>query len=343
MSCLRINKWLFFLLVLLSTNPVSYAQKFNYENLVFEGAGIRGIAYAGVIKILEAEQIMPQIRKVGGTSAGAITALMVSIGYTADEIERIIAATKFQKFNDGRYFFIGGISRVNRRYGWYRGERFTRWLETLIEQKTGNKDITFAQLQQRGYKDLYVTATSLSQQKMVVLSADHFPDMKVKDAVRISMSIPLYFQAVFIDSMGNIYQKPRRDKVLDVMVDGGIMGNFPIHIFDSLVIDAHQKTSRRANPKTLGVRIDSEAQIKNDAIDQKLAPYKIETFGDYIGSFYNIILENLNRQSLTNEDWSRTISVSSVGIAPKIRKLSQEEKNRLVQSGAQNTIRFLHR
>ncbi len=342
MNLLRINKRLFLLLFVLSTYSVAYAQKFNYENLIFEGAGIRGIAYAGVIKVLEQEQIMPQIKKVGGTSAGAITALMVAIGYTADEIETIIAATKFQKFNDGQYFFIGGLSRVNKRYGWYRGERFTQWLETLIEQKTGNKEITFAQMHENGYKDLYVTATSLSQQKMVVLSADNFPNMKVKDAIRISMSIPLYFQAVFIDSMGNIYRKPIRGKALDVMVDGGIVGNFPIQIFDTVAIDDHQKEYRIANPKTLGVRIDSDAQIKNDTIDQKLAPYEIEKFSDYIGSFYTIIIENLNRHSLTKEDWSRTISVSSVGIGSKIRKLSQEEKNRLVQSGTQNTMRFLN-
>lgn len=338
----RVKRALFLLSFLLLTCPVSYAQKFNYENLVFEGAGIRGIAYAGAIKVLEQEQIIPQIKKVGGTSAGAITALMVAIGYTASEIEGIIAATKFQKFNDGRYLFIGGISRVNKRYGWYRGERFTQWLETLIEQKTGNKEITFAQLRQTGYKDLYVTATSLSQQKMVVLSADNFPDMKVKDAVRISMSIPLYFQAVFVDSVGDIYRKPVRGKALEVMVDGGILGNFPIHIFDSIALDAQQKVYRIANPKTLGVRIDSEAQIKNDRIDQKLAPYEIEKFSDYLGSFYTIIIENLNRHSLTEADWSRTISVSSVGISPKIRKLSRDEKNALLQSGSLNTTRFLH-
>ena len=70
------------------------SQQQEYENLVFEGAGIRGIAYSGVIKKLEENGIMDGIKKVGGTSAGAITSLMVSLGYSADEIYDIISSHK---------------------------------------------------------------------------------------------------------------------------------------------------------------------------------------------------------------------------------------------------------
>ncbi|HEY0652009.1 MAG TPA: patatin-like phospholipase family protein, partial [Chryseosolibacter sp.] len=92
----------------------------QYENLVLEGAGIRGIAYAGAISFLEEKNMIADIKKVGGTSAGAIAALTVSLGYSAKEIEDLIYNTKLQKFNDGRFFFIGGIARLNKHYGWYR-------------------------------------------------------------------------------------------------------------------------------------------------------------------------------------------------------------------------------
>src|SRR5436190_580827 len=85
----------------------------TYENLVFEGGGIRGIAYAGSLQVLEEQTILPQIKRVAGTSAGAIAALTVSLGYTAKEIEAIINDTRIEKFNDGKYFFIGGINRMN--------------------------------------------------------------------------------------------------------------------------------------------------------------------------------------------------------------------------------------
>ena len=44
-------------------------------------------------------------------------------------------------------------------------------------------------------------------QELVILSNETYPKMKVKDAVRISMSIPIYFQAVFVDSIGKTYSE----------------------------------------------------------------------------------------------------------------------------------------
>ena len=121
--------------MLLVYAPVIRAQQqdsHTVKNLIFEGAGIRGIAYCGAIRELEDQGLMKGIERVGGTSAGAITALALSLGYTAEEITGIISETDFKKFNDGRYFFAGGINRVNRYFGWYRGERFNKWLPHLI-------------------------------------------------------------------------------------------------------------------------------------------------------------------------------------------------------------------
>ncbi len=45
----------------------------QFRNLVFEGGGVKGIAYAGAIGVLEDKEILPDIRRVAGTSAGAIS------------------------------------------------------------------------------------------------------------------------------------------------------------------------------------------------------------------------------------------------------------------------------
>ena len=113
------------------------------KNLVFEGSGLRGIAFCGSIIEMEKRNMIQPIEKVGGSSAGAITALALALGYSGSEIQEIIAGTNFKKFNDGRYFFIGGINRVNKYFGWYRGHRFIKWLEKLIVKKTGDADISF--------------------------------------------------------------------------------------------------------------------------------------------------------------------------------------------------------
>lgn len=306
-----------------------YAQT---QNLVLEGAGVRGVAYAGAIKYLEEHDQLKEIKNVAGTSAGAIAALAIALGYTSNEIEALIYNTKIQKFNDGKFLFIGGVARLNRKFGWYRGKAFTRWIEKVISEKTGNSEITFRELHNTGFKDLYVTGSSLNHQKLLVFSHKNYPDMKVKDAVRISMSIPLYFEAVTIDSAGNVLPKPPASNKHDLVVDGGFTGNFPIMVFDSTIV-RNGETIRIANPKTLGLRIDTPEQIAYDSLGQGLAPIPITRFRNYIGAFYNYVIENLNRNALTASDWARTISISSGTIGPKIRKLSLEEKTLLVTNG----------
>lgn len=328
--------WLFFLQ---STLPL-YAQTTPpaYTNLVFEGAGIRGIAYGGAIEVLEKEGILPSIQRVGGTSAGAITAMMLALGYSAEEITSIIFNTNFNRFNSGKFFFMGGLYRMHKSYGWYRGDRFNAWLEKIIKNKTGNADITFAELRQLGFKELYITATCLNRQKLLVFSSESYPLMKIKDAVRISMSVPLYFEAVFIDSTGKVIDRPMDTDHLDLVMDGGITANYPIFLFDSVQANAQ----RIANPATLGIRIDTNEQIAFDQDGKSgLAQHRINSMQDYIEAFYVYVLENLNRPQLTADDWARTVSVSSAGIGPKVKRLSVTQKNALLESGRQGLANFL--
>lgn len=295
----------------------------NIKNLVFEGAGIRGIAYCGAIQELEAKNLMGNIERVGGTSSGAIVALMLSLGYTGKDIEALIATTKFKKLNDGGFFFIGGIIRIKKYFGWYKGKNAGKWLGKIIEQKTGNADITFEELHQKGFKDLYVTGTSLTKQKPVIFSRETHPKMKVRDAVRISISIPLYFEPVFIDSTGTIVYHPKQKQGLDVLVDGGITENFPIHMFDKTTPDL----------TTIGFRLDHDAQIESDQGDRTLAHMKVGNLNEYFKAFYSIVIENLNRQKLTDIDWQRTISISDGNVQPRVRKLLKEEINILIENG----------
>ena len=329
---------LFSLLLLVSISL--FSQNKEIKNLVFEGAGIRGIAYAGAVKVLEQENILPQIERVGGTSAGAITAMMIALGYSSGEVASVLAQTKFHKFNDGKFFFFGGIHRMRKNYGWYRGKKFSKWVEQLIEQKTNNKDLTFKELHELGFKDLYAVGTCLNQQKMMVFSRETYPNMKIKDAIRISMSIPLYFQAVFIDQEGNVFSKQNKERTLDIVVDGGIIGNFPIEIFDTMKKEEDGNLIRIPNPQTLGIRIDSKEQIEHDDISKELIPLEINSLKDYINAFYIFTLENLNRNTMTKADWGRSISISSGDVGPKIKRLSNKQITALVGNGKSYTMKY---
>jgi NTE family protein len=301
------------------------------KNLVFEAAGIRGIAYCGAIQEMESQNLMHNIQRVSGTSSGAIMALAVSLGYSGKEIQDIIAKTNFKQFNDGRYLFIGGINRLKKYFGWYRGGRMENWLEKMIEQKTSNADITFEELHQKGLKDLYIAGTCLNKQKLIIFSYRSYPKMKVKDAVRISMSIPLYFEAIFINADGKIIHHPRQTQGLDIMVDGGFIGNFPIHIFDTIDKAA-----------TIGFRVDSDNQIKSDEKEKDIAAMPVGNLKEYLTAFYNMVIENLNRPQLTKEDWQRTVSISDGKISPRIRKLAKEEVRLLIENGRRAMKNYLN-
>lgn len=332
------KKCLFALITFFGLLSYSKAQKGQYENLIFEGAGIRGLAYTGVITELDEKGVLENIKKVGGTSAGSIISLVISLGYTPKEITEIIYSTDFSKFNDAGFMFFSGLRRLRKNYGYYKGDRFLKWLENIIAEKTSNPDITFQELDDRGFKDLYVVATSLNRQQNIVFSKDTYPNMKIKHAIRASMSVPLYFKAVFVDQDGDVYDRSEATSSMDLMVDGGITGNFPIDIFDSVAVVRGGEV-RIPNPRTIGIRIDSDQQIKYDQDTHKLAPFDVDNLKDYMQAFYLYVVENLNRRILTDEDWVRTISVSDAGIGPKIKKLSKDQKLALIESGRRG-VRF---
>lgn len=312
---------------LIARSATAKPDSLTYKNLVFEGGGVRGIAYAGALKVLEERNGLQSVERVGGTSVGAITALLVALGYTADEMSAILTDLKIGQFNDGRWFFVGGLHRMSRRYGWYRGERFERWLATLIVRKTGNADLTFDQLHQRrttGLRDLYVTGTNLTAQQTIVFSYQHTPDLPLKTAVRISMSIPLYFGAVFVDDRGQVVRKPRKGQTYQILVDGGLTANYPIDLFD---------TDGRPNPETLGLKLERPEQIRQYNTGNGLAPYSIRNINDYVSAVYNYVIENLNRKPATVDERSRTIYISMEGVRPRVRRMRPEETERLYSSG----------
>ena len=320
-----------------------------YRNLILKGGGIRGIAYGGALQELEQRGVLAGIERVGGTSAGAIQAALLAVGYSPAAIIDVINRTPVQRLNDGRFIFIGGGSRLLRQYGWYRGDQLTRYLTELVGRQTQRPNLTLGELHQLAlaqpghYRDLYTTGTNLTRQCTQVFSYETHPTMRVADAVRISMSIPLYFRAVLLDAEGRVLtHRPRPGQPVEVLVDGGLLANYPLHLFDQpRYLPAGLPPGTRANPETLGLRLDRDEQIALDTLPAgrlALAPYDIHDFPSYLGALYTVALENLNPTQPA--DWPRTVSISTAGFGPKVRRMSAEQKARLVASGRAGVAAF---
>ncbi|WP_409526156.1 patatin-like phospholipase family protein [Nitrincola sp. MINF-07-Sa-05] len=266
----------------------------QFRNLIFEGGGVKGIAYVGAMQILQARGALTGIIRVGGTSAGAINALIFALGYNISEQQQILRSTEFRNFMDDSFGVIRDIRRLARDFGWHKGDYFANWIGDIIEQRLGNRRATFRDLLDRGHPGLYVIGTNLSTGYAEVFSAERHSSMELATAIRISMSIPLFFATV------------RHGARQDVYVDGGVQLNYPVKIFDreryidmmnepraARQTEYYNKENARFqlerpdrspyvyNRQTLGLRLDTKEEIGLYRYDEPLSGKRIKSFTDY--------------------------------------------------------------
>jgi NTE family protein len=323
---------------------------YNFRNLVFEGGGVKGIAYIGALDVLASKDIISGIQLIGGTSAGAINAILLGLGFTIKEMKDILWSLDFNEFMDDSLGIIRDMDRLVEKFGWYKGDYFRAWIGKLIKRKTGNSESTFADIEamkeKRGFKSLYFMGTNLSTGFSEVFSAEHTPRICVTDAVRISMSIPLFFAA-------------KRSTRGDVYVDGGVLDNYPIKLFDRKKYtenytepDYYKKVNLQFknadrpissyvyNKETLGFRLDTRDEISLFRDHAEPPHKKIDNFFDYTWALVNTVLEAQQSSHLHSDDWTRTIYIDTLGVGTTDFDLSDAKKKELVKSGKECTLKY---
>jgi NTE family protein len=218
---------------------------------VFEGGGVKGLAFVGALAAAEEELGIHEWVNVAGTSAGAIVAALLVAGFTPAQLRDYVGGIDYNRFADygpgGK--ILGGLRNALRRRGLVRGEYLKKWLSArLAESPLGDADATFADVRREdlppglstdeietvGYR-LRVIASDVSEGRMLVLPHDialyedengrplRPEDLRIVDAVRMSMSFPFFFDPVVL----------RKDGREHLIVDGGLLSNYPIWLFDS--------------------------------------------------------------------------------------------------------------
>jgi NTE family protein len=215
-------------------------------DLVLEGGGVKGLGLVGaVLHLMREGYTFP---RVAGTSAGSIVAAFLAAGATADELAAIMDRLDYSRVPDRSG--IPGVSEslgLLRRSGTHPGQYIHGFVRDELE-RLGVR--TFADLKRR---TLVVTATDITRGRLLRLPWDYEslgldPDEQpVADAVRASISIPLFFEPVQL-----------ADRTL---VDGGVLSNFPIAMFD------------RPKPRwpTFGVKVIPDAPDANALVFPSLA------------------------------------------------------------------------
>jgi len=155
------------------------------KRLLFSGGGSRCILFANALVHLEAAGLLHDVREYWGTSAGAFLAMMLAVGLSPAKIQPLILTTQFQRFRemDLRNLFTFPTS-----WGLDDGASLLCELERVLGSLVSS-DILLGDI-----PSLHIVVTDVTARETLVLSAATHPHVRAVDAVRASMSLPLFYR-----------------------------------------------------------------------------------------------------------------------------------------------------
>jgi len=308
-------------------------------DLVMEGGGVKGIALAGALEVLEERGYT--VNRVAGSSAGSIAGALATAGIPATTIVQILRETDYRLFEDGPWWtrwMLGKGIAVLLHNGIHRGTFLTNWLEEqLAAQGSADRTGTFADLL---YRDpdpehrlegarrfrLVVTASDLTSGRLRHLPTDAesfgtTPEqLRVVDTVRASTSIPVFFRPV---RWKNAHGKPA------VLVDGGLLSNFPVSVFD-------RPEGEVPRWPTFGIKLSAKPEADFGVRNRIRGPLSFaKAVADTVTGFYDRMHIDASHSV------ARTIFIDTAAVKPTQFDLAEEDRELLYRKGRKAATAFL--
>ncbi len=209
----------------------------RYTGLCFQGGGVKGIVYAGVIRYLEEIDYLDNINFFSGSSIGSVISLLLVLGYDSDFIIKWIMRKDFpSSVLNGKSEYVDnsfvGLSykayKIFKNFGLSTSEHLGELFKSFIADAVNSMNIkrkgkiivksrgeeTFQEIYDIFGKDLMCTGTCYNLCKVAYFSRFHSPTMPVYIAVMISCCYPGKFAPILYND--------------HLWGDGGIIQNFPI-------------------------------------------------------------------------------------------------------------------
>ena len=282
---------------------------------VFSGGGMKGFAYVGAIQVLEERGI--KFKRVAGTSAGAILATFIAAGFKAKELEEIFDELDLTKLLDPPKFVVNipFLKWLNlyKRNGLYRGKLLEKW----FKQKLATKGIyCFGDLPKGTLK---LVASDLSNGKLLVLpddlknygiDCDRFP---ISRALRMSCGLPFFFEPVYL----------KNSKHDCVVVDGGVLSNFPLWIYDN---------GFKMRP-VLGMKLSSSSD--------EMPPREIDNALQLFEALFSTMQNAHDKRYIDRKHEKNIIFIPVEKYSTTEFDMNEETKKKLIRIGKERTIQFL--
>lgn len=287
------------------------------SDIVFQGGGIKVLGFIGAICKLEEEGFKWQ--RFAGTSAGAIIASLLSIGYTGEDLKAIAYETDFEKFvKKSKYDYmplVGTLVSLIKKKGIFSTDYVAEFISDLCKKKNINK---FKDISNKGKSKLKIIASDVTNQRLLILPDDikyygmNPMELEISTAVTMSISIPLYF----------IPQKVKYKNKYSFIVDGGITSNYPIWIFDIEGIPRWP---------TIGMK------LKKDKINKSNS----NSYKTYFYDLMETLIDCYDEDYISDKDKVRSISISSLGTRTTEFNISTSKKKELINEGYKSAEKFL--
>jgi len=212
--------------------------------LVLSGGGVKVVAMVGAIKGLHEAGYMKHVKEASGVSAGAWLAFMIAAGLHISVIEKLILEFEFSHI---RNLNPEALLSFPETFGLDDGQNLVKFLESIFRIAIKiNPSITFSEFDKLQLSEIEFRcwATDLKEQATCEFSLKETPNVKIIDALRASMSLPLYFTAL---------EHPVTKNLLS---DGGIQGNLPLYLLtddqlNNCIGIAFSYSSKKSNPSDL--------------------------------------------------------------------------------------------
>ena len=316
----------------------------NPDSLVFSGGGAKGTAYVGVLKYLQEQNKLNNVKRYIGTSAGSIMSTVLSISSyyedhkkTEDQhawelVSQIMLEAKFLNFienpllkksikqnnlkpiTDNLISTIPDISTdLHNQYALCSGTKIVNFFKEILEKFGIKGDITLKELYELTNKHLILVACSLSYRKAAYFDYQTAPDLQVAHAMRASMAIPFVFRPLKYNN--------------DFFIDGGAVNNYPIDYFDNY------GTEDGSTPHTLGFILYAK--------DKMLRPKwkMIKDPIDYTSSVFSLLMVNTG-SALYRKNVSRTVFIDCEKITVLSFNMPNEKKQQLIDNGYNATKKY---
>jgi len=284
---------------------------------VFSGGGIKGFALIGAYQAIEAKGFV--FKRLAGTSAGSLIAALISVGYTSNEIIKLMEELNLGDFLDERKTPLNTpLTKwllLYWRLGLYKGDMLEKW----IYQKLREKGVVTFQNMPKG--KLRIIASDLTNGRIMVLPDDlerygiHPGSFSVAKAVRMSCSLPYFFEPVRLkDSRGST-----------IVVDGGVLSNFPIWLFDE-----EKKMKKRP---VLGIRLSGNNQQQHQN--------NVRNAIDMFGALFETMKNAHDARYISRRHEKNIIFIPVESNLTTEFGVTEEKKLELIQLGKMRTEAFL--